>query len=212
MSVGWHPDTIVGTIGRLDHETLPDFDGVTYDVFAKAGSAIIKAGFLKELQSLLAKEAIAFVEAGKDQPQALVPICEAALQARIGTCIRSIWIPLSALDDQQDSFDLFKRIKIFLPKSGKQPDWYTEWKVVMEKREKEKEAAAAQKKLVVKAMKLKDAEAKKQAVAIDDAAKRPVPDGEVKPEDAVDEDAVEEKKTDENSGGKNTNDRKHITP
>ena len=65
MAVGWHPDTVAGAIGRLAQEEMPDISDITYKAFESASSAIVKAGLLGEVQSPLAKEAIAFVEAGQ---------------------------------------------------------------------------------------------------------------------------------------------------
>ena len=107
MAVGWHPHTIAGAIGRLAQAEMPSFNEITYQVFELASSAIVKAGLLGEVQRPLTKEAIAFVEASKSQPQAFVPTCEAALQDRIGTCIRRPWVHPSTLEDEADIDDLY---------------------------------------------------------------------------------------------------------
>ena len=164
LAASWHPDTVVGAIGCLTQKTLPDFCDVTYPIFALAASAIQKGGLVEELESPLAKEAIAFVEAGNGLPPAFAPVMEAALQARIGTPIRTVFVHPLGLSDEDDAAALFKLVKGFLPKAS-QPDWYAEWKVVMENKEKEKEKAAADNKLVVRALKARVAEAKKQAIA-----------------------------------------------
>ena len=88
MAVSWYPDTVVGTLGHLAGSIDDGLGLSTHPVFAKAASAIVKAGLLAELHNPVAKEAIAFVEASKGQPWAFTPTCEAALQARMGTCSR----------------------------------------------------------------------------------------------------------------------------
>ena len=122
MAVGWHPDTVAGAIGRLAQEAMPAYDEVTYNVFVLAASAIVKAGLLGEVQSPLAKEAIAFVEASKGKPQVFAPTCEAALQARIGTFIQRPWVHPSTLEDEADIDDLYKRVKMCSRTPGHSPN------------------------------------------------------------------------------------------
>jgi hypothetical protein len=146
MAAHWHPTTAVGAIGRLVQEKLPEFDGVSYDVFAVASAAIVAADILSHLTNPLAKQAIAFVEEGKHQPQACVALCASALHARIGTKEPQPQANPADIDENDlASSDVYKRIKAFLPKTGKQPDWWVTWKAAVEKEAAEKGAKKAEK-------------------------------------------------------------------
>ena len=150
MAVHWHSASFVGAIGRLVQESLPGFDGVTYAVFAKAAAAIIEADIYKELANPLAKTCIAFVVDSDGQPPACEPLCVSALHLRIGTDDGDAAPQPEVIEAAElVESEIYKRLKGFLPKTGKQLPWWTTWKAVMEKglekEAKEKEAAAAEK-------------------------------------------------------------------
>ena len=119
-------------------EHLPEFAGFSYDEFAKAAAALAETDIVRDLPNPLAKQAVAFVFEGSGQPQACEDLCAAALHFRIGTALPTQPLADPSTIDPADliSSDVYKRLRGFIPKAGKQPACWAKWKLIVEKEAK----------------------------------------------------------------------------
>jgi hypothetical protein len=133
-------------MARLCEDVMPtSFDKVTYEVFFKASWGIIRAGLHEEDVCQLAKAVITFSHEAKELPQASLALCASAMHARIGTKdVEPTPTPAVSNGDERLDLELFNKIRKFLPKAGKQPEWLAPWKVVLDAKKAEDDTTKAE--------------------------------------------------------------------
>ena len=161
MAKHWFGAGVIGIIARLVEDQMPaSFGDVAYDDFVKASCAVINAGLLEEDVCPLAKAAIIFSHEAKELAPPHLALCASAMRARIGT--KDVEpTPTPAASKAEEGFDevLYKKVNTFIPPGAKQPEWLVPWRLALDVKKAEDDAAKAEEAAKKEEQDKKDADA-----------------------------------------------------